>query len=95
MNKNYELMTIEDAALGTDGAAKVVEAIKASIADANGNLAKHDAWGKRKFAYQIGSKTEGFYEVFHFEMNSDKLDTFKNKLNLMSGLVRYLITAQS
>ncbi len=95
MLKKYEVMTIEDSVLGQEGAAQLVEKIKALISDLGGTVTKHDSWGKRKFSYQIGTKSEGFYEVILFELDSLKLQDFKTKMNYLNGLIRYLVTAQS
>jgi ribosomal protein S6 len=38
--------------------------------------------------------TEGFYDVISFEISTDELLKLKSKLNLMEGLVRYLVTAE-
>ncbi len=91
--KSYELMTIAKITLGEDGARALSNSIKDLISASKGKILNSDFWGKRKFAYEIGNFTEGFYEVVSFEMDPAFVAGLKAKLNLQDGLVRYLISA--
>lgn len=93
--KNYEIMTIADIDLGENDAKDLSKIIQNFIVELGGKITKTDYWGKRKFAYEINHKTEGFYDVFYFELSPEKLSKFKSKLKLEDRLVRYLITADS
>ncbi len=92
--QKYEIMTIASVSLGETGATKVTNEVKDLISHSGGKVLNSDNWGKRKFAYQIGQDTEGYYEVISFELDKSKVEKLKPKLNLVEGLVRYLITAQ-
>ena len=52
----------------------------------NGNF-----WGKRKFAYEIKSQTEGWYDVIQFEGDEVGVSKIKEKFNVIDDLVRYLL----
>lgn len=96
-NKNmaiYELMTIAKVSLGEDGARKVSNDVKDLISSLNGKVLNSDFWGKRKLAYEIKHDTEAFYEVMTFDSDGSVLSKLKSKMNLLEGLVRYLITAK-
>lgn len=90
--KKYEIMTITNIDLGEDGARDLSNELKDTISSLKGKVLDSDFWGKRKFAYKIKNKTEGFYEVIDFELEPSELEAFKKKLNLQEQLVRYLIT---
>ena len=91
--KHYELMTITNIDLKEEGARDISNSIKDLISSLGGSIKDTDTWGKRKFAYEINHKSEGFYEIINFEVNPSALADLKQKLNLINGLVRYLITA--
>jgi small subunit ribosomal protein S6 len=91
--KNYEIMIITDIALGEDGAQSLSNQVKDLINSYRGKVLDSDAWGKRKFAYEMKKQVEGYYEVITFEMDPANMPKFKQKLNLINGLVRYLVTA--
>jgi small subunit ribosomal protein S6 len=92
--KPYEIMTIYKVEL-TDQAAKDVSTkVQELIASMEGKVTKAQFWGKRRFAYEIKHKQEGYYDVINFELDSSKISKMKTKLNMLNDLVRYLITAQ-
>ncbi len=91
--KKYEIMTIVNITSGEEGARGISNEIKDFISSNNGKIINGDFWGKRKFAYPINKAEEGFYEVVEFEIDSTRIDSFRQKLNLMDGLVRYIINA--
>ena len=88
-------MTIYKAEVGDQGAKDLSLKVQELIASSEGKITKAHFWGKRKFAYEIKNKQEGYYDVINFELSSDKISKLKTKLNMLNGLVRYLITAQS
>lgn len=90
----YEIMTIYKNELGEEEAKKLSGKIKEIIESMGGKELKNDFWGRRKFAYELDHNLEGFYDVFNFEFESERVSKLKEKLNLINGLVRYLFTAQ-
>ena len=95
MSKTYELMTITKADLGEDKAKEISKTIQDNITALKGKVVKDDFWGKRKFSYEIKHNTEGYYSVLEFEIDPIKIIELKSKMNLMSDVVRYLVTAKN
>ena len=93
--KPYEIMTIYKIDLGDQAAKDLSSKTQEMITSMEGKIVKAQFWGKRRFSYEIKGKQEGYYDVINFEMDSDKISKFKSKLNMLNGLLRYLITAQS
>jgi small subunit ribosomal protein S6 len=93
--KQYEIMAIYKAELGEQGAKTLSEKVKSLIESISGKVTKNDYWGKRKFTYEIKHQTEGYYDVMNFEFDSAELAKLKTKLNQLTEVVRYLITAKS
>ncbi|MFC1700508.1 30S ribosomal protein S6 [Patescibacteria group bacterium] len=91
----YELMTIYKADLGESKAKDLSKKISELITSLNGSVLENNYWGRRKFAYEIKHNTEGFYDVFVFDIESSNVNQLKTKLNLESGLVRYLVSAST
>ncbi len=90
----YEMMIIYKNSLGEEGATDMSKKISELIESVGAKVIENKYWGRRKFAYEIKHDTEGFYDVFVFETESSNIKKLKEKLNLLSGLVRYLIVAQ-
>ena len=93
MTSTYEIMTIAKGGLGENSAKELSKLVQSEIVSLGGEVTKTNFWGKRKFAYEIDHDTEGYYDVILLSLEKDKVATLKSKLNLMEGLVRYLITA--
>lgn len=67
---NYELMYIIDLDKGEEGIAALVEKFKALI-EANGTITELEEMGKRKLAYLINDKPEGYYVLVKFTSAPD------------------------
>jgi len=89
----YEMMTIYKNDLGDQGAADLSKKIQDIVESVGGKVLETNFWGRRKFAYEIKHDIEGFYDIIKFEAESSIITKLKSKLNLINGLVRYLITA--
>lgn len=89
----YEIMTISKNSLGEDGARALSNSVKDLISSYKGKVINSDFMGKKKLAYEIKHDQEAFYEVIEFEIDSKIMGELKTKLNLIEGLVRYLISA--
>jgi len=68
---NYEYVLVIDPEIGDEAVAAMVDKFKTLITD-NGELTAVDEWGKRRLAYKINYKTEGYYVLYTF--STDKTD---------------------
>ena len=66
MNK-YELALVVSAKVEDEVRDAVVEKAKSYIARYNGNVTEVEEWGKKKLAYEIQKKHEGFYFLIQYE----------------------------
>ena len=87
----YELMYIIDLDKGEDGIAAIVETFKALI-EANGTLDEMEEWGKRKLAYLINDKPEGYYVLVKFTSAPQFPAELDRVLKITDGVMRSLIT---
>ncbi|MCL2249437.1 MAG: 30S ribosomal protein S6 [Oscillospiraceae bacterium] len=88
---NYELMYIIDLDLGEEQVQATVEKFKTLI-EANGTINEHDEMGKRKLAYLINDKPEGFYVLVKFNSAPDFPAELDRVLHITDGIMRSLIT---
>ena len=87
----YELMVICDGGLEESEVARVINQVTSEVETAAGTVAKTEKWGRRRFAYEINHKTEGFYVVFEIEAEPGALDTVDRNLRLADEVVRHKI----
>jgi len=88
---NYELMYIIDLDLGEEQVQATIEKFKTLI-EANGTINEHDEMGKRKLAYLINDKPEGFYVLVKFNSAPDFPAELDRVLHITDGIMRSLIT---
>jgi small subunit ribosomal protein S6 len=86
----YELMVIIDAELDDEVIDATIKRI-ADLLDQRGATVKsEDRWGRRRFAYEINHKLEGYYVLFEFVGGSD-LDSLERALRLADETVRHKV----
>ena len=88
---NYELMYIIDALLDEEAIAAIVSRFKELI-EANGTINEFDEMGKKKLAYLIDDKPEGYYVLIKFTSGPDFPSELDRVLRITDGIMRSLIT---
>ena len=87
----YEVLYIIDPAQGEEGIAALVEKFKAMV-EAEGTLSNVDEWGKRRLAYEIDDKTEGYYVLMNMETNPAFPAELERVMKITDGVMRVLTT---
>jgi small subunit ribosomal protein S6 len=62
------------------------------ITDNGGEIEKTDVWGKRRLAYAIDYKTEGFYVLVNFNANPELPRELERNLRNDERIMRYMVT---
>ena len=88
----YEVLYIIDPMQGEEGIAALVEKFKAMV-EAEGTLSNIDEWGKRRLAYEIDDKTEGYYVLMNMETNPAVPAELERVMKITEGVMRVLTTA--
>ncbi len=87
---SYETIFIIDAALEEEAVAVLKEKFTNLIAK-NGTVETVDEWGKRRFAYEIDDKTEGYYFLVNFTSDGDFPKELDRKYRITDGILRTII----
>jgi small subunit ribosomal protein S6 len=86
----YELMVIIDAELDDEVIDATIKRIAGLLDQRGATVKSEDRWGRRRFAYEIDHKLEGYYVLFEFVGGSD-LDTLERALRLADETVRHKV----
>jgi small subunit ribosomal protein S6 len=86
----YELMVIVDAELDDEAIDTTVKRIADLIGQRGATVKREDRWGRRRFAYEINHKFEGYYVVFEF-VGGSELDQLERALRLADETVRHKV----
>lgn len=90
MNK-YELMYIIDATMDEEPRNELIARVSKLITESGGTVEKVDEWGKRRLAYPINYKNEGYYVLENFEAPPELPKEIERILQINDNVLRYLI----
>ena len=90
---NYEVVYIIDAALSEEETAALVAKFQ-TLAEQNGTAVEVDEWGKRKLAYAINYKTEGYYVLMSFTSEPAFPKELSRVLGITDGIIRSMVVSK-
>ena len=93
VSANYEVVYISDPNLGEEEIAATVEKFK-TLAEQNGSAVEVEEWGKRKLAYAIDYKTEGYYVLMSFTSAPSFPKELDRILGITEGILRSMIVCK-
>ena len=91
INANYELMYIIDLDIGEEQIAATVEKFKTLI-ETDGTVNELEEIGKKKLAYLINDKPDGYYVLVKFTSGPELPAELDRVLKITDGIMRSLIT---
>lgn len=90
LNK-YELMYILDPALEGDERKELIGRFTKLLEDNGSTIDKVDEWGKRRLAYPIDFKNEGYYVLVNFQAGPDVPREIERNLRISDQVLRSLV----
>lgn len=86
----YEGMYIFNAGLNEKDREKFLAKIKDGITGKGGKIHKVHEMGKKKLAYEIKGKQEGFYYLLYFSLNSQEILPLWREYFLDENILRFV-----
>ena len=86
----YEILLLLDPDLAEDRQDEIVTRIRETVERGGGGWDRHDVWGRRKLAYEIAHKPEGFYHLLLFSTTPEVLDEITRVLRITDGVLRHM-----
>lgn len=87
----YEVMVIFDAGLEDGEIRSAVDRSIALIQARGAELGYVDHWGKRRFAYRLKHRWEGYYVVFQAKAEPAVMDELNRTLSLADEVLRHKV----
>ena len=88
----YEILLLLDPELDEEKQSDVVGRLRALIEKGGGTFERHDAWGRRKLAYEIDHKSDGSYHLLLFTSPTEALDEVGRVLKIDDTVMRHMAT---
>ena len=89
MNK-YELIYVIDTAMEETARNELIARFNGMIEQDGGKVEKVEEWGKRRLAYTINYKTEGYYVLVNFTANAELPREIERVMQINESILRYL-----
>ncbi|ADG83808.1 30S ribosomal protein S6 [Thermincola ferriacetica] len=90
----YEAMYIINPELDEEQSNAIVEKFQGIVTGTGGELVKLDKWGKRKLAYEIDHKREGFYVLMQFNGEPATAQELDRVFRITDGIMKYMIVKE-
>ena len=92
MMNRYEMIYIIDTGLEETARKELIEKVSGLITANGGEIEKVDeTWGKRRLAYAIDYKTEGWYVIVTFQAPAELPRELERNLQINENVLRYLV----
>jgi len=88
----YEILLMLDPDLADERQEQIVARTRELVERTRGTWVRHDAWGRRRLAYEINHKGEGVYHLLQFDSEPETLEELSRVLRITDGVVRHLAT---
>ena len=87
----YEVMVIFDSGLEEEAIRAVVDRATELVASRGGNPGRVDRWGKRRFAYELHHRSEGYYVLVEATAEPAVMAELDRMLTLADEVIRHKI----
>ena len=86
----YEVMYVIDPALEDSARTELINRFSDLVAKNGGEVDRVDEWGKRRLAYAIQYKTEGYYVLMYIKAPADLPREIERNMQISDSVLRYL-----
>lgn len=89
--KKYELLFLIDTTIDAEEIESVIAKFDDTIKKNGGNVLEINNWGKRKTAYEVQKKWEGFYSLITFEAPPELIKELERVLRIDERVMKFLV----
>lgn len=90
MNK-YEVMYVLDAVADDETIAAQIDRFTKIVTDNGGQVEKIDRWGRRRLAYPIDFKNDGYYVLMYMQAEPSLPDELERNFRISEEVMRFIV----
>ena len=87
---HYEILLLLDPELAEERQTEIVTRVRDLTEKSGGTWVSHDTWGRRRLAFEIDKKSEGFYHLLNLDTEPATLDEITRILKITDGVMRHM-----
>ena len=88
---NYETLFVIDPDLDEEATKATIQKFCDIITNNGGNIEKTDEWGKKKLAYPINFKNDGYYVLTTFKAEPSLPAELERNYKIAENIMRYIV----
>jgi len=88
---HYEMLYIIPNKFTEDESKKIVEKVRTIITENGGSITFEENWGKKKMSYSIEHNNYGYYNLFEFDCEREKLARVEKLIKMDQDILRHMI----
>ena len=88
----YEILLLLDPETAEARQGELIARVRSLAEGSGGTWRSHDAWGRRRLAYEIKKKSEGVYHLVVFDSSAEALDEIVRVLKIDDAVLRQMAT---
>jgi len=88
----YEILVMLDPEGAEAHQDELIARVRDLVERGGGTWRSHDAWGRRRLAYEIARKPEGIYHLVVFQCSAETLDEISRVLKIDDAVMRHMAT---
>ena len=89
--RDYEAMYILKSELDEEAISAAITRFEDVVKNGNGEIVKTDRWGKRRLAFEVDGKNDGFYVLMSFKSEKEATQELERLLRLNDDIIRHLV----
>ena len=87
---DYEILLMLDPELPEERQNEIIARVRELVERGGGRWNSHDAWGRRRLAYEIDHRSDGVYHLLTLDAEPETLDELTRILKITDGVMRHL-----
>ncbi len=91
MKRPYEVVLIIDSALDEEGIKSTLDKTTDLVKTQGGLVGRVDKWGRKRFAYELKNRWEGYYAVVEFDAEPELVAELDRVLSISDEVLRHKI----
>ena len=90
-DRQYELVYILPPDSSDQVVADLHTQVEGVVSRMNGQIEKHEPWGRKRLAYEIGHNKEGFYVLEVINGSGELMKELDRRLKVMDQVIRHMV----
>ena len=86
----YEILLMLDPEGAEAHQDELIARVRELVEKSGGTWRSHDAWGRRRLAYEIAKKPEAVYHLVVFQSSAETLDEISRVLKIDDAVMRHM-----